>query len=144
MQGKVKPDPGGAARNVRIGQLASAVGMSTKTLRFYEAAGLLPAPERTSAGYRDYPTGTLSRLDFIARGRRAGLTLAEIRDVLDVRDAGHAPCRHVQHLLGRRLAHVDQQIADLRALRATVAHLHAGATDVQPDSCDPAEVCRYV
>jgi len=63
---------------VRIGQVASAAGMSTKALRFYEAAGLLPAPARTSTGYRNYSTETLSRLDFIRRSQRAGLTLAEI------------------------------------------------------------------
>lgn len=129
---------------MRIGQVASAAGMSTKALRFYEATGLLPAPERTSAGYRDYSTETLSRLNFIRRSRCAGLTLAEIREVLDVRDAGHAPCRHVQQLLGRRLADLDRQIADLLELRATVARLHDGASVVQPDSCEPAEVCRYL
>jgi DNA-binding transcriptional MerR regulator len=77
---------------VRIGELAEASGMTTKTLRFYEEAGLLPAPERTSGGYRDYDPEVVPRLDFIRRSRAAGLTLAQIRDVLDVRDGGTAPC----------------------------------------------------
>jgi len=50
----------------------------------------------------------------------------------------------VQQLLGHRLADLDRQIADLLDLRATVARLHGGAAVVQPDSCDPAEVCRYL
>jgi MerR family transcriptional regulator, Zn(II)-responsive regulator of zntA len=79
-----------------IGELAEASGATTKTLRFYEEAGLLPAPERTAAGYRDYNAQILPRLDFIRRGRAAGLSLTQIREVLEVRDAGSPPCQHVQ------------------------------------------------
>jgi DNA-binding transcriptional MerR regulator len=127
-----------------IGELARAGGTTTKALRFYEEAGLLPAPERTSAGYRDYRPEVLQRLDFIHRSQGAGLTLAEIREILDIRDSGDAPCEHVQHLLSRRLADLDRQIADLHALRATVAGLHAQASSGEPETCDPAVVCRYL
>ncbi|SDY05140.1 DNA-binding transcriptional regulator, MerR family [Modestobacter sp. DSM 44400] len=129
---------------MRIGKVATAAGISTKALRFYETAGLLPPPARTSAGYRDYSNETLPRLDFIRRSRGAGLTLAEIREVLEIRDSGDAPCEHVQHLLGRRLADLDRQIADLLELRATVAGLHAGTAAADPETCDPATVCRYL
>ena len=50
---------------MRIGELAVASGTTTKTLRFYEEAGLLPAPERTANGYRDYTPAALARLDFV-------------------------------------------------------------------------------
>ncbi len=129
---------------VRIGEAAAAAGTSTKALRFYEAAGLLPPPERTSAGYRDYPAEILSRLDFIRRSQRAGLTLAAIREVLEIRDGGAAPCGHVQQLLTRRLADLDRQITDLLALRTTVTELHAGAATAEPETCDPDAVCRYL
>lgn len=129
---------------MRIGELAGATGTTTKTLRFYEEAGLLPAPQRTSAGYRDYGPEAVQRLDFIRRSRRAGLTLAQIRDVLRVRDRGIAPCTHVRELLGSRLGDLDHQIAELQSLRDTVAELHDAATTVDPLHCDPAGVCRYV
>ncbi len=127
-----------------IGELAKASGTTTKTLRFYEEAGLLPAAERTPGGYRDYSPDVLPRLDFIRRGRAAGLSLAQIRDVLDIRDAGSAPCHHVRQLLDRRLSELDRQIADLQALRDTVAELRDAAVTVDPAHCDPATVCRYV
>ncbi len=127
-----------------IGELAKASGTTTKTLRFYEEAGLLPAAERTPGGYRDYSPDVLPRLDFIRRGRAAGLSLAQIRDVLDIRDAGSAPCHHVRQLLDRRLSELDRQIADLQALRDTVAELRDGAVTIDPAHCDPATVCRYV
>lgn len=129
---------------MKIGELAEATGTTTKALRFYERAGLLKAPERTSAGYRDYSADTVARLAFIRRSQSAGLTLAQIREILDIRDAGHAPCHHVQQLLQERLAGIDRQIADLIELRATVAGLHDHATTVEPATCAPATVCRYL
>lgn len=127
-----------------IGALAEATGTTATTLRFYEEEGLLPPPGRTRGGYRDYTPDAVGRLDFIRRSRTAGLTLAQIREVLDVRDAGTAPCHHVQQLLAARLSDLDRQIADLQALRATVAELHAAAATVDPAHCDPAGVCGYV
>ncbi len=67
---------------MRIGETAEAAGMTAKTLRFYEDRGLLPAVERDPNGYRDYGREELVRLDFIRRARMAGLTLAQIQDVL--------------------------------------------------------------
>lgn len=127
-----------------IGELAQASGTTTKTLRYYEEAGLLPAPERTAGGYRDYSSDTLARLDFIRRSRTAGLTLAQVREVLDVRDTGAAPCQHVHELLNTRLADLDRQITDLQALRDTVAGLRQSAATIDPATCDPATVCRYI
>lgn len=129
---------------MRIGELAAAAGTTTKSLRFYEQAGLLPPPARTAAGYRDYAADAVARLEFIRRGQRAGLTLAQIREVLEIRDSGQAPCRHVERVLGDRLAELDRQIAELHALRATVAQLHLTATSPEPGSCDAQTVCRYL
>ena len=129
---------------MRIGELAKASGTTTKTLRYYEDAGLLPAPERTAGGYRDYTPDVLPRLDFIRRGRATGLTLGQIREVLDVRDAGRAPCQHVQRLLTTHLTDLDRQITELHGLRDTVAQLRDAAATLQPATCDPATVRRYL
>lgn len=129
---------------MRIGELATLTGTTTKALRFYEDSGLLRPAGRTATGYRQYSEEAVARLDFIRRGRAAGLTLAQIREVLDVRDRGHAPCRHVEGLLAARLRALDAQIADLQALRGTVAELHDAARRPNPDSCHPEQVCRYL
>jgi len=55
-----------------IGELAAKAGLSAKTIRFYEQAGLMPAPPRTHAGYRDYPPRALDRLAFIGHAQSAG------------------------------------------------------------------------
>ncbi len=129
---------------MRIGELAAATGTTTKTLRFYEDSGLLPPAERNANGYRDYTEDAIHRLDFIRRGRAAGLTLAQIRDIIDLRDLGTAPCRHVHEILDERLTTLDAQIADLQALRETVAHLRDDAAHADPADCNPEEICRYL
>ncbi|MHA7294591.1 heavy metal-responsive transcriptional regulator [Arthrobacter sp. HLT1-21] len=129
---------------MRIGELASATGATTKTLRFYESEGLLPIPPRTSSGYRDYPRHTVQRIDFIKRGQRAGLTLAQIGEILHIRDRGNAPCAHVQSLLSGRLKELDDQVADLLVLRETVESLHSASLTVDPTACAPDQVCQYL
>jgi DNA-binding transcriptional MerR regulator len=129
---------------MRIGELAEAARATTKALRFYEEQGLLPTAERTPAGYRDYAPEAVSRIDFVHRGQAAGLTLAEIKQILDIRDHGQAPCGHVRDLLDARLADIDSKMADLLALRANVAALRDAAADPEPDTCIADEVCRYL
>lgn len=64
---------------MRIGVLAATTGTTAKTIRFYEQAGPMPNPPRTSAGYRDYPPDTPARFAFIRAAQPASLTLADIR-----------------------------------------------------------------
>lgn len=118
--------------------------MTTKTLRFYEDRGLLPRPHREPNGYRDYGYETVGRLNFIHRGRKAGLTLAQIGGILRVRDAGDAPCIHVRDLLAKQLTDLDRQIAELVALRATVAKYHDKVAAADPVECDPERVCSFL
>lgn len=129
---------------MRIGELAQAAGTTAKTLRFYEDQGLLLPTARTGSGYRDYGPEALARIDFIHRGRAAALTLAQIRQILQIRDGGTAPCEHVRDLLGMRLAEVDEQIVELGRLREAIAQLRAAAEDVEPETCQPGAVCVYL
>jgi MerR family transcriptional regulator, Zn(II)-responsive regulator of zntA len=129
---------------MRIGELAAAAGTTTKTLRFYEERGLLPPTERAANGYREYESTALSRLDFIRRGRAAGLTLTQIREVIEIRDEGDAPCDHVHQLLTARVADIDRQIADLQLLRTTLVRQRDHAATADPSACAAETVCRYL
>lgn len=105
-------------RGLRVAELAAAVGLSPDTIRYYERAGLLPAPARTAGGYRAYDDMAVDRLRFIQGAQRLGLRLKDIADLLAVRDTGVCPCEPAEHLLRRRLADVDAQLTRLAALRA--------------------------
>lgn len=129
---------------MRIGEVAQAAGLTTKTLRFYEDVGLLPPTQRTSTGYRDYDPFVLDRLDFIRRGQAASLTLAQIGQVLQIRDEGEAPCGHVAELVTIRLEDLDRQIVRLKQLQKTVADLRDRAAGADSAACSSGDVCSYL
>lgn len=103
-------------------------------------------PLRTGrrGGYRDYDSTVLDLLDFIRRGQAAGLTLAQIQQVLEIRESGQAPCGHVRDLLDQRLVAIEDQLRSLSALRATLTALRDEASTLHPDTCGPDQVCRYL
>jgi len=140
VQEKVKRRVG----TVRIGELARRAGTSARTLRFYEQAGLLPAPLRTPSGYRDYDDTAVDRLAFVRAAQAAGLTLAEIREVVAVREAQGPPCAHVVELLDRHANELDTRIAELEATRAEVRRLRERAATLDPAACVDADVCNVI
>ncbi|MBW1600437.1 heavy metal-responsive transcriptional regulator [Streptomyces sp. JJ38] len=129
---------------MRIGDLAAASGLTTKTIRFYEQAGLLPAPPRTPGGYRDYPERTLARLAFVRNAQTAGLTLAEIRSVLTLRDDGKAPCAHVIALIGQRLDDVERRLDELARTRDELRGLAQRAAATDPGACAEDDICTIL
>jgi DNA-binding transcriptional MerR regulator len=128
-------------RRYRIGQLAAEFGLNAKTIRFYEALGLLAPATRTAAGYRQYTNAERETLRFIIKAKAAGLTLAEIGDVLALRRDGQEPCQHVRAVLDRKLTAVEAQLRALTAFRDELLALRempaAGAT------CD-GDVCGII
>ncbi|MER5346929.1 MerR family DNA-binding protein [Streptomyces mirabilis] len=80
----------------------------------------MPEPPRTAGGYRDYPAYAATRLTFIRDAQRAGLTLAEIRGILSLRDSGQAPCSHVSDLVHQHLGDIDRRMAELRKTRTAL------------------------
>ena len=127
-----------------IGDLATRAGLSAKAIRFYEQAGLLPQPPRTSGGYRDYPLGAVDRLAFIRHAQAAGFTLADIRGVLAIRDSGQAPCQHVSVLIDEHLARVERRIAELTRARDALKDLQRRAAATDPADCAESEVCSIL
>lgn len=105
---------------MRIGELAKRADVTPHTIRYYEREGLLPAPERTSSGYRDYGTNALDDLLFIRKAQALGLKLSDVREVLTVASGGQSPCDHVRATLTARLADVDVRLGQLRQLRSTL------------------------
>jgi len=106
-----------------ISAQAASLGLSADTLRYYERLGLLPPPPRTAAGYRVYGEEAADRLSFISGAKRLGLRLADIKELLDVRDRGQCPCGHTKRLVERRLAEVEAEIRKLGAVRGQLLTL---------------------
>lgn len=126
---------------MRIGELAGRLGLNPKTIRYYEDIGLLPEPERSSSGYRDYGEQTAELLTFIRTAQRLGLKLDEVREILALRNRGEPPCGYVRALLHRHVGEIDERIAELRQLRKDLVDLDAVAEGL----LDPeASRCRLI
>ena len=105
---------------MRIGELAKSAGVTPDTIRYYEREGLLPPPERTPSGYRDYGPEVADDLQFIKKAQALGLKLNSVREVLEISSGGRPPCEHVRATVSARLAEVERRLKELRALRATL------------------------
>ena len=105
---------------MRIGELAKRAGVTPDTIRYYEREGLLPRPERTPSGYRNYAPQVLDDLAFIKKAQALGLKLSAVREVLEISSGGKPPCAHVRATVSARLAAMEERLRDLRALRATL------------------------
>ncbi|PZS29147.1 MAG: MerR family transcriptional regulator [Pseudonocardiales bacterium] len=113
------------ARTWTVGELADELRVTTRTLRFYEAEGLI-TPQRAGAN-RVYSQREHARLRLILRGRRFGMTLSECREIVDMYDgAESSEQRQLQILLAR----LDEIAADLRARQADLRRTLTEVTDV--------------
>ncbi|WP_312622947.1 MULTISPECIES: MerR family transcriptional regulator [unclassified Pseudofrankia] len=155
---------------LQIGDVARQVGLSLRTVRFYEEAGLLTPVGRTQGGFRLYDEDALDRLLLIKRMKPLGFTLEEMRSLLAVRDELRLPdlTADRQHELRERLKTwatlAEEKLADLRARAGIAADFvaglhddasrlpdspddltdvvaHSGATDTAPIAGDSATTC---
>jgi MerR family transcriptional regulator, mercuric resistance operon regulatory protein len=120
-----------------VGQLAARAGVRADTIRYYERAGLLPEPSRTDGDHRRYGPADLDRMLFIRGAQRLGLRLAEIRQLLAVRDTGDCPCGPAETLLSEHIGEIDREIARLARLRADLAGMVAGLSGPSGPCPDP-------
>ncbi len=129
---------------MQIGELARATGFKDKTIRYYERQGLLPAPGRTSSGYRDYGPEDVDRLRFVQKAKRLGFSLSDIKSVLQIHGRREATCTHVRSLLDEKLAQADALLRELRAFRKELAWLKDQASGIE--DCRPAggRVCGII
>ena len=89
---------------LRIGQVARRVGVTVKTVRFYDEMGLLPPARRTPAGYRLYSEREVARLAFIRKAVCVGLSLEEVRELLSLYDQGQPCCPQVRATIQHKVA----------------------------------------
>ena len=106
------------ATRMRIGDVARQAGVRVSLIRYYEEVGLLPEPERVS-GQRRYDGSVLRRLAVIDVAQRAGLSLEEIRELVE---HGKDPMSdRLRELAARRLPGIDALIERAQRVRSWLA-----------------------
>jgi DNA-binding transcriptional MerR regulator len=129
------------ADKLTIGEVARRTGVPAKTIRFYEAEGVLAAPARTESGYRVYAAADVRRLRLARRARLLGLPLTAVKSLVD--QAFRSDCvefgeQLLTFIAGQR-TEIDQRIAELQALKAELDELEQHVQH-DLDTCRPGQL----
>ncbi len=106
---------------MRIGELTEQAEVTPRTVRYYESIGLIPPGEREGTGQHYYTSETVARLRKIEQLKQLGLSLDEIRDVIELYFTDPSGVRAKQKVLGMLRAHlteIDEKVASLQQLRS--------------------------
>ena len=129
---------------MRISELAEQAGIAASTLRYYERIGLMPSPDRTSSGYRDYDDDAVARLMFVSRAKRIGLTLDQIGELLQVWDGVNCATTYerVTELVAEKRTEIGERIRELQQFAAQLDEVGAALDEITPPvTCRPDLSC---
>lgn len=119
---------------MRIGELARRLGVTAQTLRFYERRGLLPTPDRSDNGYREYAPVEVERLGLMIGLRQLDLPLDQAAELSAMCAAGRCDevSAELKIAIGDKRADLRRRLGELSDLDARLAHLEGGLAVGQP------------
>lgn len=121
----------------RTAELMKLAGVGRNTLRFYEERGLLRTKSRTESGYRIYDREALADIKFIQEAKTAGLTLEEIKELLDIARVGTVTCGTVSKKITQKLAAVESAMLALTRKKALLeSFLGKCGSQEEKNRCD--------
>ncbi|MCF4098431.1 MerR family transcriptional regulator [Maritalea mediterranea] len=122
-----------------IGEVSRATDVNIETIRYYERIGLMPAPDRTAGGNRQYSLEQKRQLSFIKRARNLGFSIDQIRSLLIMADENEMTCRQVSALTATHLADVQDKIKELKRLESKLQSLHQKCQSNNAPDCPMIE-----
>ncbi len=119
---------------VKIGELAKELGVTTRTIRYYEEIGIMRPPERLVGGARMYAKPDIYRLKFILKLKELGITLKEMEELAENYDL-HEQNRdvimpRVLEMLDHHIHKIDDKIANLSSLRKDIVDYRTRVVDI--------------
>lgn len=108
---------------MNIGEAASAAGVSAKMIRHYEQIGLLPAAERSEAGYRLYGEREVSVLRFVRQSRRLGFSVAQVAELIGLWSDSRRSSREVKAVAQRHLADLEDKRREIEQMMDGLSEL---------------------
>ena len=112
-----------------IGKVAREATISTDAVRYYEKEGLLAAAQKTTAGYRLYNQDAIRRLHFIKHAQQCGFALAEIRELLELKNRNRSCCKDVRNVAMAKRLQLDSKIKAMQTLSQALSRLIDICTD---------------
>lgn len=123
------------SRGYAIGEMSKQTGVNIETVRYYERIDLMPKPDRTAGGNRQYNHDQLKRLSFIKTSRELGFSTDEIRALLGMVDRQDFTCGEVHGMTLGHLASVRQKIKSLLNLEKALVGMAAECSQGDVPDC---------
>ena len=115
-----------------IGKLSKETGLSVQTIRYYEQLGILPEPERTESGYRNYNDDYFKHIHFIKNAREIGFSLEEIKLLVNLRESKQALGKDVKEIVSLKIREIDEQIKSLQEAKDYLTSLNQTCSGKMP------------
>lgn len=131
-------------RHLSITALARQTGVSSKSLRHWEALGLLPKASRSHTGYRFFPSEAVAYIGFIRRSKEMGLTLKQMQSVLQLARKGIGPCSTVESWVDRKIAEMEAEIQSLTERLADLKRIQQSYTQVRRAEIHSYKCCSLL
>jgi len=123
-----------------IGKLATLSDISADALRYYEREGLIEPVAKSAAGYRLYDENSARRIQFIKRAQHCGFTLAEIRELIVLRDRANTCCGDVRKRAIEKKLKLENKIRAMKAMSKGLDRLISECADERK----PVEECTIL
>jgi MerR family transcriptional regulator, Zn(II)-responsive regulator of zntA len=129
---------------LHVATLAVQANVTPATVRYYSRIGLLRPGRDPENGYRCFVAADLRRVVFVRRAQLLGLTISDIKAVLETIDHGKSPCHQVKFLVRKRLAGIRAQIADLRDTEVRISKALKSWNDMDDQTRNNGELCPLI
>jgi MerR family mercuric resistance operon transcriptional regulator len=123
------------SRGYAIGDVSRITSVNIETVRYYERIGIMPKPDRTGGGTRQYNHEQLKRLHFVKRSRELGFNLEEVRALLKLVDRSDFTCGEVHSMTVEHLITVKRKLADLRRLEKVLKSMASECSQGEVPDC---------
>jgi len=124
--------------------LAETAKVSPSVVRYYSRIGLLAPARNPDNGYREYSTADARRLQFIRKARWLGLTLCDVRRILEQSDNGLSPCASARKLVLKRMRDNERRLAELEAIQDRLAAAVASWNELPDDGPGERRICGLI
>ena len=106
-----------------IGKIAAQTSISADAIRYYEREGLLAPAQKSDAGYRLYDDHAVRRIRFIKQAQQCGFSLAEIRELLELKTRNNACCNDVKSVVIEKKLQLERKIKQLKTMSQALSQL---------------------
>ena len=130
--------------SLHVAELAEQTGVTPATIRYYARTGLLNPGREPENGYRCFSGADRHRVLFVRQAQALGLTIGDIKSVLETVDHGDVPCHQVQSLVEQRLQSIQEKITELRAKEGRIQQALLAWVDLQGARPKRDELCPLI